>query len=83
MTQEDRDKFILMDADIKEIKQNQEEMTRKVERLFEKASEPFLTSKEMMTIIVSIVVYTVIVSFFISDVKAMASSNKEKVNKTI
>ena len=83
MTQEDRDKFVLMDADIKEIKLNQEMMSHKIERLFEKASQPFLSTREVGALLVSIITYTVVVSFFISDINAMASNNKEKIEKDL
>ena len=83
MTQEDRDKMVLMDADIKEIKANQTIMSKKMEQLFQKASQPFLTSKEMIYVVLSIVTYTVIISFFISDINAMARNNKEEIQKDV
>lgn len=79
MTQEDRDKFILMDADIKEIKQNQSVLNDKVEMLITKASQPPFTNKELLGILITVVTYVITVAFFISDISAMASSNKEKI----
>ena len=81
MTQQDRDEFILLKADVKEIKDNQEIMSRKVESLIEKASKPVFTPKEMLGVFISIITYVVIVSFFISDISALANSNKEKIEK--
>ena len=83
MTQQDRDEFIFLKADVKEIKDNQELMTKKIEQLFEKASQPLLTTREVGALFVSIITYTVVVSFFISDINAMASNNKEKIEKDL
>ena len=83
MTQQDRDEFILLKADVKDIKDNQEIMSKKVESLIEKSLVPPFTTKELITAFIAVVGYTVIISFFIRDVHALANSNKEKIERDI
>jgi len=83
MNAKDREEFTILKNDVKEIRQNQDAMNEKIEKLFEKASQPIFTTKEMLTILLSVIAYTVIISVFISDIKALANNNKEKIENDL